>query len=99
MAYDAASFKLRWPRFTDVSDDRVTAVLAEATNGCSATAFGARFDEAVGLLAAHKLSVDPFDQPTQPGADGSRSSYLEEWKRLARQCAGGPLFAGPRRRC
>ena len=84
MALTASTFKQRWPEFEATSDARVTTALAVATTQVNAATFtGDRFDHAVGLLAAHGLSVSPFGRPAKAKESG-RSAYLEEFERLAR---------------
>lgn len=95
MAWTATTFKVRWPEFAPQSDALVVAVLAEAAAECDERIFGASYDHAVGLLAAHKLGMGPFGQTArQEGNDKAKTSYLDEWNRLARARAGGPFVTG-----
>ena len=57
MSWTAATFKARWSEFAPTDDAVVQAALDEATRQINAAAFGARADDAIGLLAAHKLAV------------------------------------------
>lgn len=96
MALTASTFKQRWPEFEATSDARVTTALAVATTQVNAAIFtGDRFDHAVGLLAAHGLSVSPFGRPAKAKESG-RSAYLEEFERLARARCAGPWLASQR---
>lgn len=97
MAWTASTFKARWAEFAPQSDDLVDAVLAEAAAECDERVFGASYDHAVGLLAAHKMAVSPFGQTArQEGGDKSSTTYLDEWSRLTRARAGGPWVTGYR---
>jgi hypothetical protein len=94
VAHTAATFKARWPEFAPTADATVTAVLAEATRGCNAAVFGDRFDEAVGLLCAHKLAISPGAQSARLESDKADTVYRAEWLRVARACGGGPWAMG-----
>lgn len=53
-------FRRRFAEFEDTADGAVLAALNAAFAETSAEAFGDSFDEAHGLLAAHKLALGPF---------------------------------------
>ena len=91
MAMSRATFRVEYPEFVAVSDALVDAKLAAALARTDTTAFGDDADAAQGLLAAHLLAIAPFGQTArQEGNDKAKSSYLEEWQRLARARFGGP---------
>ena len=69
--------------FAAVPEAQITAAITSATRRCSAAHFGADLDDAVSLYAAHLLSLSSFGKPARKADDGV-SSYLIEWKRLAR---------------
>jgi len=94
MAYTAYSFKQRFQEFSETPDEVVDSALAEATRGCNAEVLGDRFDDAVGWKAAHILSVSPFGQQARLQSKEGESTYLAEWKRLARIRGCGPWIAG-----
>ncbi len=95
MAHTAATLKARFSEFDQVPDARVTADLAAATRRCNASVFGDDLDEAVALLCGHLLACSPFGQQAGIGPDGEgTTTYLAEWRRLARQRAGGPWTVG-----
>jgi hypothetical protein len=97
MVWTAATFKARWAEFTPTPDATVTAVLAEAATYCDERLFGDRYDQAVGLYAAHLLSIAPFGQQARAdgkGPPGTDTTYLQQWTRLARAVAGGPWTMG-----
>jgi len=94
VALTLVSFREEYPEFVPTPDAVVEAKLAAAANGCDERVFGARYDEAVGLLAAHKLSLSPFGSQARLEKDSTKTTYSEQWTELARQCAGGAWFVG-----
>lgn len=95
MAWTAATFKARWAEFAPTADALVDAALAEAAEGCDERVLGAKYDHAVGLLAAHKLAVSPSGQQSRldpkAGADTPHgtTTHGAEFDAIARQCGGG----------
>lgn len=95
MAWTADTFQARFPEFDGTPDETVAAVLAEATRRSNPAVFGDRLDDAVGLLAAHLLSVGAYGQQARLEAGAAaETTYLAEWKRLAREAGGGPHLVG-----
>ena len=94
MAWTATTFKARWPEFKPTLDSLVDAVLAESVTELDARVFGATFDTAVGLLAAHKLTSGPSGQTSRLASDMGDSTYRQQLQRLKRQRAGGAWSAG-----
>lgn len=103
MTWTATTFKARYPTFSPKADPLVVAVLAEAVAEVDARLFGTLTDTAVGLLAAHKLSVDPsgaaarLDAKTilaMKGQPHASSTYGVEFDALVRKRAGGPWTIG-----
>jgi hypothetical protein len=89
-----AAFRVEYPEFVATADATVEAKLAAALARTDADAFGDDADAAQGLLAAHLLASSPYGQTSrQEGADKSSTTYLDEWKRLARSRCGGPRIA------
>lgn len=98
MTLSLAAFRVRYNEFEVYSDALCTAAIAEAAEECDPRIFGATtgVDIAVGLLAAHKLSISPGGQQARleaKGGDGT-TTYLAEWNRLAQKRAGGPWVTG-----
>lgn len=97
MTLSLAAFRARYDEFTVYSDALCTAAIAEAVDECDERIFGTTgYDIAVGLLAAHKLSISPGGQQARleaKGGDGT-TTYLAEWQRLAQKRAGGPWATG-----
>ncbi len=103
MAWTATTFKARYSTFSPKADALVTAVLAEAVLEVDARLFGDTTDMAVGLLTAHKLSLDPsggaarLDAKTilaMKGQPHASSTYGIEFDALVRKKAGGPWTIG-----
>lgn len=55
MATTPALFKIRFPEFVAVDDDRIQLFLDDAADGMSAVIWGERFDTGQAYLAAHFL--------------------------------------------
>jgi hypothetical protein len=94
VAWTAASFKEQWPEFAPTPDALVEAKLAAAALQCDARLFGDDTDEAVGLLAAHKLASSPHGAPARLDKTDPLTVYKAEWNELARKRAGGPWAIG-----
>lgn len=65
MAVTTASFKARFPEFVNADETFVYACIADAAARCSADAWGANYDQAVNLLAAHIMAISPFGMGLQ----------------------------------
>ena len=94
MAWTATTFKAQWPEFKPTLDSLVDAVLAESVTELDARVFGATFDTAVGLLAAHKLTSGPSGQTSRLASDMGDSTYRQQLQRLKRTRAGGAWSVG-----
>lgn len=101
--WTATTFKARYSTFSPKADALVTAVLAEAAAELDERLFGALYDHVVGLLTAHKLSVDPsgaaarLDAKTvlaMKGQPHASSTYGIELDALIRKRCGGPWAIG-----
>lgn len=77
-----ASFRVAFPTFVNVGDPRVTQALADAATRCNAEVFGARYDQAQGLLAAHLIQCDPGGQSSRLESDNLESTYGKEFRVL-----------------
>ena len=90
-AWTAASFKAARQEFANIADAAVTLALSDATSELDPRVFGDTFDQAVGLLAAHKLSVSPYGQQArlEPKTGDGTTTYHAELQRLTRKKAGG----------
>lgn len=94
MAWTASTFKARYQEFAPTSDSLVNAVLAEASAELDARVFGATYDTAVGLLAAHKLTTGPTGQTSRLASDVGDSTYRQQLQRMKRARAGGAWSVG-----
>lgn len=93
---DVSTFQLQYPEFSTIDAALIQPRLDSAANQVDPRVFGVNTEEAIGLLAAHKLSVMPGCQQARLESDKSQSTYLIEYKRLALQASGGPWVAGQR---
>lgn len=74
-----AAFRTRFPEFEEGSNGIVQACLDAAATELNATEIGTPFDEAHGLLAAHKLAISPFGRAARMLNDDGKSTYEEEF--------------------
>lgn len=84
MAWTAASFKAAKPEFRDTDDELVDTALVDAASYCSQAVFGDAYDQAIGLYAAHLLSIASSGQQARLKSDATKTTYLVQWKRLVR---------------
>lgn len=77
-----AAFRSRFPEFEEGSDGIVQACLDAAATELNATEIGASFDEAHGLLAAHKLAISPFGRAARMLNDEGKSTYEVEFQNV-----------------
>jgi hypothetical protein len=94
VALSLSTFRTAYPEFAGVPDATVEGKLADAARSCNEAIFGPRFDEAVGLLAAHKVALAPGGQHARLESDKADTTYRQEWLRLARMCGGGAWAIG-----
>lgn len=67
------AFRERFPEFERATDPLVASVLSYAHDAFDEELFGNRYLEAVGLQAAHNLSMSPYGLNTRQ--DGQETSY------------------------
>jgi hypothetical protein len=94
MTVTLASFRVHFPEFEGASDSLVQAKLDEAALALDERVFGARFDEAVRYLAAHRLALSPFGQTARMVAKDGSTTYGETYAGVQRACAGGAWCVG-----
>jgi hypothetical protein len=86
---DLAAFRTRYPEFNRAPDPLINSVLAEALPHVSAAEFGARRDEAHGLVAADLLWSGVFGsslrRAEQNGAETKESKYRTAFKEILKQ--------------
>lgn len=77
-----AAFRTRFGEFETATDPQVQAVLDAAASELNATEIGAPYDEAHGLLAAHKLAISPYGRAARMLNDDGKSTYEEEFSKV-----------------
>lgn len=102
MAVTVASLRTTRPEFEGTPTAVVQAAIDDADTEVDPRVFGEKADQAVSLLAAHKLSLAPFGQQArlapklvQDSPHGT-TTYGTEYDALVRQCGGGFWVAGVR---
>ena len=81
------AFLVRYPEFRTASPALVQAVLDEATGELSVSVYGAKFDTAVGIKAAHLLAISPFGRPLRLVKEDGKTVYEERLAELSGQVA------------
>lgn len=94
MAWTPTTFKARWAEFAYLADALVQLALDEAVDECDARVYADRYDDAVGLLAAHNLAISPAGQQARLESDKGTTTYWGRFAEIRRQKAGGPRLAG-----
>ena len=77
-----AAFRSRFPEFEEGSNGIVQASLDAAATELNATEIGTAYDEAHGLLAAHKLAISPFGRAARMLNDDGKSTYEVEFSNV-----------------
>lgn len=85
-------FRIRFPEFTTAGDTLVQACLDVAALETSAEQLGSSYDEAQGLLAAHKLACSPFGGMARLEKTNQTTYELERRAMLQRLL--GPFAVG-----
>lgn len=75
-------FRATYPEFKQTGDADVQIKLAEAARRISSDAFGDRYDDAHGLMAAHLLWISPFGATMRLDGDAGGSRYAAEFAEL-----------------
>lgn len=75
-----AQFIVRHAEFRPAPQETVVACLTAAANELSAAEIGLPYDEAHGLLAAHKLALSPFGRNARMVRDDGTTTYGDEFK-------------------
>lgn len=94
MAWTPTTFRARWTEFAPTADAVVQAALDEATRRTDARLFGNRTDDAIGLRAAHNLSLSPGGQQARLESEKGTTTYMTELRTLMQERAGGPWTVG-----
>ena len=91
MALTYTLFIERFPDFTAARDDVVKAELANAARMVNSAMFAEQTDDAVGLLAAHRVAMRPGGEFARiKMKDGSfRSTYGDEYREMLKNVVPG----------
>lgn len=90
---DLAAFRVRHPSFDRAGDALVQAVLDAAALELDAEIFDTNFDEAHGLLTAHKLSCAPEGKNARLSKETIDTVYSKQLEQISLACAAGPRVA------
>lgn len=88
------------PEFAPTADAVVQAAIDDAVTEVDERVFGEKANQAVSLLAAHKLAISPHGRQARldPKAQGDgphgSTTYGVEYDALVRQCGGGFWVVG-----
>lgn len=88
------TFRARYPEFETVPTLTLQAVLDEARLRLDVNVYGSRLDEAHGYITAHKLASSPMGQGARMVNKDGSTVYLENFKMIQREMAGGFGIAG-----
>lgn len=100
MAVTIASLRAARPEFAPTPDAVLQAAIDDAVSEVDDRVFGAKADQAVSLLAAHKAAIAPFglqarlDPKAQGDGAHGTTTYGVEYDALVKQCGGGFWVAG-----
>lgn len=89
---DLASFRTRYPEFASAEDAQVQASLDDAATVLpvsGAQPWGAYYDQAHGLLAAHRLSISPWGMQARLDSNSADTTYGATFQKLLRQVTAG----------
>jgi hypothetical protein len=89
-----AAFRSRFPEFSTCPDATVSAVLTAAATELNSTEIGAPYDEAHGLLAAHKLAISPYGRAARMLNEQGHSTYEAEFSNVMARAIPGIAVAG-----
>lgn len=105
MAVTPTSLKARWTEFGPTDNAVVQGAIDEAARQCDASVYGASQDDAVTLLACHRLAVSPQGMssrleggdaplPSSTTTDLARTTYGAALLNLMRARGGGAWCIG-----
>jgi hypothetical protein len=82
---DLAAFNARFPEFRTATPELKQSVLDAAAAELNADAFGDAFNEAHGLLTAHKLGMSPFGQQARMVNEKGSTTYAVLFSEVCRR--------------
>jgi uncharacterized protein DUF4054 len=77
---DVATFQIDYPEFRSAGVPLMQSWLDRAALELNATAFGVAYDEAHGLLAAHKGAISPAGRASRLVNDKGETTYEVEFR-------------------
>ena len=94
--FQVAAFLARFPVFKNVQPTLVASILAEATLEIDPGTWGIQTQAGIGLLAAHKLMIDPQGGDTRLVAKDGSTTYSVQYEELRSMVVVGVVVSGPR---
>ena len=100
MTVTIATLRTQRPELTETPDAVVQAAIDDAVTEVDVRIFDVKANQAVSLLAAHKLGISPFGgqcrlDPKEAGdTPHGTTTYGCEYDALVKQCGGGFYVAG-----
>jgi hypothetical protein len=80
-----ATFRVQYPEFKSALDPFVQAFLDAAAREINPTELGEAYDNAHGLLTAHKLAISPFGKQARMVNEDGRTTYENEYDAVLRR--------------
>lgn len=84
-----AAFRVRFPEFRTADDSFVQAVLDAAAKELHPTELGYAYNEAHGLVTAHKLALSPFGQSARMVNEKGETTYAKLFDDLIGRSVAG----------
>jgi hypothetical protein len=94
---DVATFRVRYPVFQNVAPQMVAAVIAEATLEVDPSVWRTMTETGIGLLAAHKLAIDPQGNNVRLVAKDGTTTYGNQYEELRGALVVGVVVSGGNR--
>ena len=94
--FQVTAFLARFPVFKNVQPTLVASILAEATLEIDPGTWGIQTQAGIGLLAAHKLMIDPQGGDTRLVAKDGSTTYSKQYEELRSMVVVGVIVSGPR---
>lgn len=95
MSVTVATFRTKFPEFTNAADNEIQAALDDALLLCPSDRWGAKQDMGVCLQAAQALALSPFSRDmAYTTKDGTTTIYDDRLARLRRLISPGLRVIG-----
>ncbi len=89
---DLATFRLEFTEFKTIPDGQIQAALDRAEEAVDPVTFGASYDLAHGLRAAHLLAVAPMGQNARLQSDKADTTYNRTFREIQIRKANAQPF-------